>query len=160
MRSRRCVRCRGRTSPSTGTVAVGDQGWDPTTAYPGDAYVDSVGQDVYDQKWGDSHATPEARWNSLVDAKHQGLQFWTDFAAEHNKPVSFAEWGLVAPGASMAHGGAGGDDPYFIARIHDWFADHDTAFEIYFDRTSGDGDHLLAHFPEAATAYRQLFGAA
>ena len=52
----------------------------------------------------------------------------------------------------MAAGGEGKDDPYYIQNMHDWFATHATAFEIYFDRTAGDGDHQLngGKFPQAA----------
>ena len=145
-------------------VAVGTSSWDATLAWPGDAYVDSVGQDVYDQKWGDTTATPAVRWNALVNGAgkfRQGMAFWANFATAHGKPVSFAEWALVAAGASMAAGGEGKDDPYYIQKMHDWFATHPTAFEIYFDRTAGDGDHQLngGKFPQAAALYRQLFAA-
>lgn len=145
-------------------VAVGTSSWDATLAWPGDAYVDSVGQDVYDVKWGDSTATPAARFTSLVEGSgkfRQGMAFWAKFATAHGKPVSFAEWALVASGASMAAGGEGKDDPYYIQHMHDWFTTHPTAFEIYFDRTATDGDHQLngGKFPQAAALYRQLFAA-
>ena len=143
-------------------VAVGTDAWDATLAWPGDSYVDTVGQDVYDQKWGDASATPAVRWNALVNGAgkfHQGMAFWASFAAAHGKPVSFAEWALVASGASMANGGEGKDDPYYIQHMHDWFASHPTAFEIYFDRTATDGDHVLngGKFPQAAALYKDLF---
>ena len=142
-------------------VAVGGDSWDATAAWPGDAYVDTVGQDVYDVKWGDSSASPQTRWNALLNGGkfHEGLQFWANFAAAHGKPISFAEWALVAAGASMANGGEGKDDPYFIQQMHTWFVTHPTAFEIYFDRTATDGDHVLngGKFPQSATVYRQLF---
>ena len=143
-------------------VAVGTDSWDATLAWPGDSYVDTVGQDVYDQKWGDASATPAVRWNALVNGAgkfHQGMTFWASFAAAHGKPVSFAEWALVAAGASMANGGEGKDDPYYIQKMHDWFASHPTAFEIYFDRTASDGDHVLngGKFPQAAALYKDLF---
>ena len=145
-------------------VAVGTSSWDATLAWPGDAYVDSVGQDVYDVKWGDSTATPAARFTSLVEGSgkfRQGMAFWANFATAHGKPVSFAEWALVASGASMSAGGEGKDDPYYIQHMHDWFTTHPTAFEIYFDRTATDGDHQLngGKFPQAAALYRQLFAA-
>ena len=89
------------------------------------------------------------------------MAFWANFATAHGKPVSFAEWALVASGASMSAGGEGKDDPYYIQHMHDWFTTHPTAFEIYFDRTATDGDHQLngGKFPQAAALYRQLFAA-
>ncbi|HTY72985.1 MAG TPA: glycosyl hydrolase [Actinomycetes bacterium] len=137
--------------------------WDARTAYPGDAYVDSVGVDVYDFHWGVPNQTPQQRWAYLVDpggTYPQGLQLWAAFAASHGKPLTFGEWGLVGPGASMANGGEGGDDPYYVQQMAAWFASHDVAFEIYFDRAPADGDHVIdtGHFPLAAAAYVQAFG--
>ncbi|HVW81679.1 MAG TPA: glycosyl hydrolase [Mycobacteriales bacterium] len=135
---------------------LSNTGPDPALAYPGDAYVDDIGLDVYDRSLNDNE-TPQQRWNDLVHEKY-GLQWQAQFAAAHGKPIAFPEWGLVHdPGA----GNAGGDDPYFIQQMHAWFAAHDTAFEVYFDGPEdagstfeiGDGD-----FPNAAALYLRLFG--
>jgi Glycosyl hydrolase family 26 len=144
-------------------VAVGgDLHMDATKAYPGDAYVDAIGEDVYDQKWKDGGASPEDRWAHLVEpagSTAQGLEFWAQFAKAHNKPLSFAEWGLVGKGSTMAQGGAGGDDPSFIDHMHQWFGTHDTAFEVYFDRDPPDGTHKIdgTEFPQSAARYKLLF---
>jgi hypothetical protein len=144
-------------------VAVGgDLHMDATLAYPGDGFVDVIGEDVYDQKWQDPSATPDSRWASLVDpvgATAQGLEFWATFAKAHGKRLSFAEWGVVAKGASMSGGGAGGDDPAFIDHMHQWFGDHDVAYEIYFNQDAGDGAHRLdaGRFPLSAARYVALF---
>lgn len=143
-------------------VATGSHGWDSTKAYPGDDYVDAVGQDVYDMEYGQDESTPQSRWANLVapatGSHPYGLQFWADFASAHGKPLSYAEWGLVGAGSSMADGGHGGDDPYFITQMGAWFAEHPTAFETYFDVDAPDGSHLLTggRFPRAARAYQQL----
>lgn len=146
-------------------VAVGSgiNSFDARRAYPGDDYVDTIGEDVYDVFWG-RKVSPEVRWSALVNpagAVPQGLQFWADFAAAHGKPNSFAEWGLVGAGAGMAAGGEGGDDPYFIQQMHTWFATHPTAFEIYFNRNPSDGAHRIdsGQFPQSAQTYLELFGA-
>ncbi|HTY71419.1 MAG TPA: glycosyl hydrolase [Actinomycetes bacterium] len=144
-------------------VAVGgDLHMDATLAYPGDAYVDAIGEDVYDMKWNDPHSTPESRWDHLVDPTGptaQGLEFWARFAAQHDKPLSYGEWGLVGPGSPMAKGGGGGDDPAFIDHMHQWFGTHTTAFEVYFNRNPPDGRHVIddGSFPQAAARYQQLF---
>ena len=144
-------------------VSVTSSFWDATEAYPGDSFVDYIGQDVYDKKYGDSGATPQERWTSMVEpstGSRQGLQFWADFAARHGKPVSFAEWGLVGETSELANGGAGGDSPYFVERMHNWFSTHDTAFEIYFDEDTPVNYHELLNgqFPRAADTYLRLFG--
>jgi Glycosyl hydrolase family 26 len=143
-------------------VGAGLNSFDARTAYPGDTYVDTIGEDVYDTWWGQP-LPPEQRWARIVDpggSAPQGLQFWADFAAAHGKPNSYAEWGLVGDGSSMGHGGEGKDDPYFVEQMHTWFATHRTAFEVYFNRDPSDGTHRIdtGAFPLAAQAYLQLFG--
>jgi hypothetical protein len=131
-------------------------GPDPALAYPGDAYVDDIGLDVYDRGLSGGE-TPLQRWNDLLHQQY-GLQWQAAFASAHGKPIAFPEWGLVHdPGANNA----GGDDPYFIQQMHSWFASHNTAFEDYFDGGEDAGstfDINDGDFPKAATSYRQLFG--
>ena len=140
-------------------VAVGgDQHMDAREAYPGDEYVDAVGVDVYDSAWNMPGLTPDQRWDYLVEPDPgQGLQFWADFAAQQGKPLAFAEWGLVGEGSAMAgEGGAGGDNPEYIEHMHEWFAGHPLAYELYFDRDAPDGTHVISSsttlFPQAAAA--------
>lgn len=145
-------------------VNNGSAGWDATRAWPGDGYVDYVGVDAYDLMWGDSTATPQARWSFLVNpggTYPQGLQFWDSFAGSHGKQVAFDEWGLVNRDAPMANGGGGGDDPYYIQQMYDWVQHHNVAYEAYFDHDASDGTHRIdgaTQFPQAAATYRQLFG--
>ena len=78
-------------------VAVGTSSWDATLAWPGDAYVDSVGQDVYDVKWATAlRRRPPGSppwWRG--SRSRQGMAFWANFATAHGKPVSgCAEWAL------------------------------------------------------------------
>lgn len=133
--------------------------WDATQAYPGDAFVDTVGLDLYDSAWGRPSFTPQQRWqHQLAPAtgSRQGLLFWADFAKAHGKRLSLSEWGLVAPDAEMANGGGGGDNPYFIERMKKFFDTQDVAFEAYFNAT-GDGEHQLSRYPNAAARYARLF---
>jgi hypothetical protein len=137
---------------------VTNQGVDPALCYPGDAYVDDVGLDVYDyaSKPGESAAQ---RWDELVNQR-VGLQWQARFAASHGKPIAFPEWGLVHDPRSATDGG---DDPNFIRHMHSWFASHNTAFEDYFDDPSANGAAFNidgSDFPNAARVYRQLFGTA
>jgi hypothetical protein len=128
-------------------------------AYPGDAYVDYIGLDVYDQAWGPNGAPitdPAARWQQLVN-EQGGLAWQASFAAAHHKPLSFPEWALT----ERADGHGGGDDPYFIQQMHAWIASHDVAYQAYFDHNASDGAHMLesGQFPQAAAVFRSLFGA-
>jgi hypothetical protein len=135
-------------------------GFDPTTAYPGDAYVDIVSIDSYDMWWNHPDATPDQRWTFIVDGAQQGgLSFWAGFAGAHHKPLGFGEWGLVNADAVMANGGGGGDDPYYIRQMHDWIQNHDVAFEAYLESDPADGLHKMegGNFPNAAAEYVRLW---
>lgn len=134
--------------------------WDPALAYPGDAYVSEIGEDVYD--WNAvAGQGPNVRWNNLVN-KQYGLAWQASFAAAHHKPVSFPEWGLVYSSLKPMMGG--GDDPTFVSNMYTWFATHNTAFENYFDSDGGGVDYGITtgnpYFPKATAMYRLLFGSA
>jgi hypothetical protein len=145
-------------------------GVNPALAYPGNAYVSDIGLDVYD--WARSAGeTATTRWNGLVDATY-GLQWQATFAAAHDKPVAFPEWGLTYTPSSSSKGSfrpsprskAGDDDTLFIRNMYDWFSSHETAFEDYFDsdsisvRLDDAITDAFNPFPKATALYRQLFG--
>lgn len=140
--------------PSLGLAALPtDQAW------PGDAYVDYVGSDVYDQAWGAGGATiPNAaeRWNYLLTQPY-GLNWLAEFAAAHGKPITLPEWGLI----TRPDGHGGGDNPYFIAQMHRWILGHSVAYAIYFQFDTGEGASRLTAgaFPSATKAFLRLFGA-
>ncbi len=97
------------------TLGAGSWGAKPNAAWPGDAYVDVIGLDVYDSLWGNSTATPAQRW-AAVQGGTYGLDWWADFAARHgDKPFGFPEWGLWE--TSGQNGGGGGDNPLFITNF-------------------------------------------
>lgn len=126
-------------------------------AYPGDAYVDYIGVDVYDQSWGANYTDPAARWNEFVTEKN-GLNWVTSFAGAHGKPITIPEWGLSI--RSDGHGG--GDNAYFIQHMYDWITANNVAFQMYFEYDASDGSHrlMLTQFPIGSATYRQLFGVA
>src|SRR3954454_13916600 len=70
--------------------------------------------------------------------------------------MSFSEWGL----AIRSDGHGGGDDPYFIQKMHDWISSNNVAYAVYFEYDAPDGQHKLTdpEFPKGAAAFTQLFG--
>lgn len=120
--------------------------------YPGDDVVDLIGLDVYDMKWEDSTSTPAARWDFTL-RQRLGLADHRAFAQAHGKSVSFPEWGMRAKGDQF---GGGGDSPYYVDRMADWFATTSPAYQAYFDVDWGGG--VLASFPEGQARYRARFG--
>jgi hypothetical protein len=140
------------------TVALGNA--DPEPMYPGDAYVDLIGADNYDASFSDSYPSSDHHqvWNGILTEKW-GLNWLADFAGKHGKRLSMGEWGVT----ERQDGHGGGDDPYFIEQMHAWFADHDVAYEAYFESTDASVKAVFAidggRFPNAAERYKQLFGA-
>ena len=99
---------------------------DGSKYYPGNAFVDSVGVDAYDL---DATVYPypkgcaaqcrqlrqQRAWDEVIYGGPRGLGYWSEFAAEHHKPLSLPEWGLWA----MADGSGGGGGPFFVEQMHD-----------------------------------------
>ncbi|MDX6203689.1 MAG: hypothetical protein QOJ83_3189 [Frankiales bacterium] len=131
----------------------------PVPMYPGDAYVDLIGADNYDNSWSWSYPSSDhvKAWNGFLTESY-GLNWLATFAAQHGKRLSFPEWGVQW--TCDGHGGA--DDPYFIQQFHDWITKHDVAYESYFnnDESACTKSALLdGHFPQAAAMYQKLWGA-
>jgi len=135
----------------------GNEGTDPSPLYPGDAWVDLIGLDVYDQSFGPRLADPDVRWRDLV-SRPGGLAWQARFARQHGKRLSFPEWGL----STRHHPGVDVDERAFVERMHAWIRDHDVAYANYFEHRTAQGDFGLrsGRFPRAAAAYQRLFGGA
>ena len=124
--------------------------WDmsPEPAYPGDAYVDYVSQDVYDQSW-PAIADPARRWRS-IHRRPFGLRWLVRFADRHDKRIALPEWGL----GYDAYGG--GDDPYFIRKMHRFIARHRPAYHNQWEYTEAPR-LMTGRNPWAARAFLRRF---
>ncbi len=136
--------------------------WNPTSgptsepaqdAYPGDAYVDYVGLDLYDQVWG-IPLDPDLAWPRYV-TEANGLSWLSSFAAAHHKPVVIPEWGVTI--RSDGHGL--GDDPLYVAKMAKWISTHHVAFTSYFDVDAPDGQHdiLDRAFSSSLVLFKRSF---
>ena len=143
-------------------LSAGASAVDPALAYPGDAYVDDIGMDVYDWNPSGSTESPTQRWTGLVNESY-GLAWQANFASVHHKPIAFPEWGVVS--YTLQPSAAGGDDSTFVQNMVAWFRTHNVSFENYFDAdasslgmsyglTTGTG-----LFPKSAATYQQLYSA-
>jgi methionine-rich copper-binding protein CopC len=133
---------------------------DPTPMYPGDAYVDIIGADNYDTSWAWNYPPSDhvQSWNQIL-TENWGLNWLSSFAAAHGKRMSMPEWGV----SYRCDGHGGGDDPYFMDQLHNWFATHDVAYEAYFqvDDSSCNRFRLDSGlFNNAAKEYQKLWGGA
>ena len=129
--------------------------YSPSQAYPGNAYVDYVGTDVYDNFWGKPF-TPQAAWiHDLI--QQWGLDWLAAFAVEHNKPIGIPEWS-----DEFRPDGRGlGDDPSFIDNMADWFVSNNVAFAdiLSYDTSPTYRNNLLdGTFPKALARFEADFG--
>jgi hypothetical protein len=138
--------------------------WNPTSgpepevaskAYPGDAYVDYVGLDLYDQVWGIPQDPPLAWARYVTEA--DGLQWLTTFAAAHHKAPVIPEWGVT----TRPDGHGLGDGPLYVARMAQWITQHGVAFSSYFDVDASDGQHRLfdPSFSRSLAIFKRSFAA-
>jgi hypothetical protein len=131
------------------------------SVYPGDAYVDVIGVDSYDQ-WPAS--TTDAAFAQQC-AQDTGLCTVIAFARQHGKQFSVPEWGLVGKsdtGAGRA-GQAGGDNPVYVRNMYNTFrANRDVlAYESYFSDSEAGNVHssLVSpnENPNGAATYASLW---
>ena len=134
----------------------GSSSWNLALAYPGSAYVDYIGTDVYDEYWGSSF-TPQASWSNAV-TQTWGLNWLATFAAAERRPIAIPEWSVDY----RTDGHGLGDDPYFIGQFANWIANNNVAFTCIFsfNDTAGSQDNDLTDgsFPNALVAFRADFG--
>lgn len=118
--------------------------------YPGNAYVDIIGIDAYDDapiSLPSVHSP--ARWAALA-GEPEGLDALETFASAHGKPLSIPEWATVA---------SQGDDANYVTEMGAFVAAHDVAFQSWFD-TGDDGIPQLSRSqaPLSLAAYIKAFG--
>ncbi len=136
--------------------ANGYQQFPADQVYPGDAYVDIVGLDVYNQSWISNYTDPVARWNDIYNADH-GVRYWLRFAIAHNKPISFPEWGS----GTRPDGHGGGDDPNFIQNMYNVITTAPKlAYHDYWDYPASDYNAKISNggFPNEGAMFKSLFG--
>jgi hypothetical protein len=134
MRSVPGANFRFEWNPTLGDLNVGDL----ASYYPGSAYVDYIGADVYDEAWA-TYPGAAAEF-STIENETYGLNWLASFAAQEGKAITFPEWGLgwgaSANGAPVSAPGqnvSGGDNPTFINDMADWIAFHNVYEATFWD---------------------------
>jgi hypothetical protein len=113
-------------------------------SYPGDAYVDVIGLDIY---WRDA-AIPDRDWTNRYEPV---LRQHLEFAKSRNKPVSFPEWGQAFHNTGK-----------YIELMHGWFRSLPTTgpgrllYQAYFNDSSQSG-YDLNNYPTTKQAYIKTF---
>jgi glycosyl hydrolase family 26 len=145
--------------------------------WPGDAYVDVLAIDLYDQSWAwNSYPYPRscdaacrlARQQNAWNGYSSQLHILRDYAVAHGKKVALPEWGV----AIRPDGHGGGDNPFYIRKMHEFITDpaNHVVFHAYWgvsaadidsrltDAVEGDSPGGATRFPQSAALFKQLFG--
>jgi hypothetical protein len=115
--------------------------------YPGNAYVNIMGLDLYDEsctQWGTAISYTDLS-NEPVSLTH-----FIAYANARKKPMSIPEWGLVASDSA--------DDPNYIAGVGATVDKNDFAFEAYFDTGAQGTIELSSNTPQSLVAFQEWFG--
>lgn len=126
-------------------VNLGDNGMDPTSAYPGDSYVDIIGMDVYyDTSW--DNPDPHIAFQDMLKEKW-GLNWLKNFAAQHKKPIAISEWGVMSADAAP-----------FVQQFAVWMEENHVLYQNYWDSNAAfSGKISDNHSPKVAMAYLGAF---
>ena len=98
-----------------------------TECWPGSAYVDYVGTDIFDWHGSPDGAYPHTasgaldwalHWQQTLMANPGGLDWTARFSELTGKPIIIPEWGLDF------HTFGGHDDTYFLTRMTAWLTGH------------------------------------
>ncbi|MFF3287963.1 glycoside hydrolase family 26 protein [Streptomyces sp. NPDC003023] len=106
-----------------------------TECYPGDDVVDIIGMDSYDQP-------PGGTFDEQVNAPY-GLRKQVEFAAAHNKAISYPEWGLFR----------NGDNPEYMRRMLEWIDRHKPLYQTITDYCP-HGVWQCADNPQSSKVFR------
>jgi len=132
----------------------------------GRPFVDYISFDQYDQFYGGTHynqsyydGTPELRrirqeavWNHLYNHA-TGLKWFGEFSKKAGVPLAIGEWGLWFPESGHEHRG-GGDNAYWIRRMHNFINDYKVAWHVYFN--FGDVSHSIYNTNQHPMASREF----
>jgi hypothetical protein len=96
-------------------------------SWPGSAYVDYIGTDIFDWYGGPDNTYPrtasgaldhQEKWQQILTAEPGGLNWTAAFSQATGKPIIIPEWGLDF------HSFGGQDDTLFIKNMMAWMKTH------------------------------------
>jgi len=127
-----------------------DGAWPWTAMYPGDAYVDIIGPDVYcllDDKTVVG-LPADADFTDFIFTSVSGVYAFRDFAVAKGKRLAIPEWGTNY------------DNPLFIERMAEFIRTNDVEYHAYWDQNNGAFTCKLSgdQWPNSALAFVRNFG--
>jgi hypothetical protein len=129
--------------------AACDAGFTFADAYPGNAYVDIIGIDAYDEScWTLEGANQEGFTQLNSDGGTGSTNSIIAFAQSEAKPISFPEWGTdVTP-----------DDPTYMQGMINLVKNDDVSYQSYFDCNCDTITPLGSSMPNSTSLYTAAFG--
>ncbi len=117
--------------------------------YPGNAFVDIIGVDFYDQTGLSIPAVGQPGRFQALAAEPDGLNDVAAFATAMGKPLSIPEWGTVI---------SQGDDPAYVTAMAQFAANNDVAYQSWFNGPDGIYPLDPNQDPLSVNAYVTAFG--
>jgi hypothetical protein len=125
--------------------------------YPGDEFVDVIGIDAYDM----TPSSPDGAAFVAQCSGPEGICSVATFARQHGKRLGVGQWAVVT---CNGFGDRGGDNPFYVERMHQVFADNADimGYETYYNDPN-PGEFCTSLFdpveaPLASARYRELWG--
>jgi len=130
-------------------------------AWPGSAYVDYIGLDLYDEAPASGY-TPTKEWAWILPqltSTQPGALGAQPFASQYGVPLAFCEWGVAAPELYVY---GLGDDPLYINNMYSFMttSTNDVAWESYFNISELGWNSQITggSFPKSLAAFKADFG--
>jgi len=111
-------------------------------SYPGDAYVDVIGVDLYYRPDAYAKSTFATVWSSVLEP---ALESTRRMALLHEKPWSMAEWSTENR-----------DDDNYINKVADYVQTYPPLHHCYFG--TPQDRYNLTNYPKAKAAFKRRFG--
>ena len=128
--------------------------------YPGDAFVDIIGLDAYDNGMPGNPLTQPARWTAQTTGAigDGGLNDVIAFASAHGKANSFPEWGLDFDSPPQQYNPPTSDDPTYVNGMLGLVKNNDFAYQAWFNNPNTGAVQLSTDVPLSLAAYKTFCG--
>jgi VCBS repeat-containing protein len=124
--------------------------YDLAELYPGDEFVDVVGVDAYNVARFSGQDDPASAWDYKLNAPY-GLAWFSDFAADHGKPLALTEWGVDSDNFGS-----------YVDNLAEFVRTNNVIYANYWNadaRTNGNDTLTDGSKPATAAAIASEFGA-
>ena len=123
--------------------------YDLNKLYPGDDFVDVVGVDAYNVARFSGQDDPVSAWAYKLNAPY-GLEWFSNFAAEHGKPLALTELGIDSDNFG-----------YYVDKLAEFARTNNVLYANYWNadaRTNGNATLTDGSKPATAAAIASEFG--